>query len=215
MARQGKIARLPFRLRKEVNERLHDGQKSSAILIWLNGEKEAKRVWELDFEGVPASAQNISEWRLGGFKDWLCERSRLDNVEALTDFALQVAQRSGSDLADGAAAILAGQIVSSLEQIADADSEGGGMSLEKVAFAVAALREGDLGKQKLKLAQDKHILATERAKLDREKFERQTCEAVLKAAKSKEIQEILGSGKSKSVQLDLLHDQLFGKAPAK
>jgi Na+/phosphate symporter len=124
---------------------------------------------------------------------------------------MEIAERSGASLADGAAAIIAGQIVKSFEDL-EAD---GGMTLDKAAFAVAALRDGDLGKQKHKLAEEKHRLATEKAQLDREKFERQTCEAVMKAGKSKEIQEILGSGKTKAVQLDLIHAQLFGKAPGK
>lgn len=212
MARQGKIARLPHRLRKEVNTRLRDGQTAKQILTWLNAENDAIAVWDAEFEGVAASAQNLSEWRLGGYKDFLRERDRLDAITALSDYAMELAEKSGASLGDGAAAIIAGRIVNSFEQIAE---EEGGLTLDKAAFAVAALRTGDLGNKKHKLAKEKHELATEKAKLDREKFERQTCEAVMKAAKSKEIQEILCSGKTKTVQLDLIHEQLFGKNPNK
>lgn len=191
---------------------MRDGQKTKQILEWLNPLAEAKIVWEREFEGVPCSAQNLSEWRLGGYKDFLRERERLDALESLTDFAVELAEKSGTGLADGAAAIIAGQIVSSFEQIAE---EEGGLSLDKAAFAIAALRDGNLASKKLELARDKHELSEKKAELDREKFERQTCEAIMKAAKSPEIQAILGSGKSKSVQLDLIHEQLFGKDPTK
>jgi len=36
MTRTGKIARLTEEIRGEVNQRLLDGQKASAILPWLN-----------------------------------------------------------------------------------------------------------------------------------------------------------------------------------
>lgn len=213
MARQGKIARLPHRLRKQVNNRLRDGETARKLLSWLNAQPDAITVWNAEFEGVPASAQNLSEWRLGGFKEYLRERDKLDAITTLSDYALEIAERTGASLADGAAAIIAGQIVKSFETLADTDE--GGLSLDKAAFAVAALRTGDHAKEKLTLAKQKHKLSTEKIALDREKFERLQCEAVYKAAKSKEIQAILGSGETKAVQLDLIHEQLFGKAPAK
>jgi hypothetical protein len=210
MSRQGKIASLPFRLRKQVNDRLRDGQKAPKILAWLNTEPEAIAVWEEDFEGAPCTEQNLSEWRRGGYRDYLREREKLDHLEALTDFAREVADRAKGDLADGAAAILTGQIVSGFEALA----EEGGMPLDKAAAAVANLRSGDVAKGRLDLAKEKHRLSEKRLELDRQKFERATCEAVLKAAKSPEIQAILSSGKSKTIQLELLHEQLFGKRPA-
>jgi hypothetical protein len=210
MARQGKIAKLPFRLRKQVCERLHDGQLSPEILSWLNAQPEAIAVWQRDFEGVPCSPQNLSEWRLGGYKDYLRDREEIDNIKALTDFAMEVAQSAGADLADGATAIVCGQIVKSFQSIA---SEGQ-IPLDKAAKAVAALRMSGVAKGNLELSKDKHKLSEKRHDLDREKFERGVCEAVLKAAKLPEVQQILNSGKSKAVQLDLLHAQLFGKAPA-
>ena len=66
MARQGKIARLPAALKSEVNRRLFDGEGASVILPWLNNQPGAIKVWEAYFEGLPASPQNLSEWRLGG-----------------------------------------------------------------------------------------------------------------------------------------------------
>ncbi len=209
MARQGKVARLPYRLKKEVNERLRDGQPARKILAWLNKQPGAISIWAEYFSEQPATAQNLSEWRDGGYKEYLAEIAELESVEQLTDYALQIAERSGASLADGAAAIVAGQIVKSFKEISDE----GGMPLDKAAFAVAALQAGNLGKEKLELAKGKHALAEKKATLDREKFESMACEAVLKAAKSKEIQNILGSGETKAVQLDLIHEQLFGKAP--
>lgn len=214
MARQGKIARLPHKLRKQVNTRLRDGESAPRILAWLNQEPAAIAVWKNEFKGVPCSEQNLSEWRTGGFQDFLRERERLDAITSLSDYALELAQRSGASLADGAAAIIAGKIVTGFEQMVDEEEEGG-MKLADAAAAVAMLRAGNLGKEKHQLAKDKHQLAQKKAELDREKFEKQTVTMFLRFARTPEAQTILNSSEPKHVQMDLLHDLLFPKPSKK
>jgi len=80
-ARRGKIARLPRAVRDEVNQRLEDGQPGPAILAWLNGQPETQKTMQEEFGGKPISKQNLSEWRLGGFGDWV----RTKEVRAVAD----------------------------------------------------------------------------------------------------------------------------------
>ncbi len=49
--------------------------------------------------------------------------------------------------------------------------------------------------------------------LDREKMEKQTVQKFLLWAKSSEARAIMDSGKPKAVQMDLLHDLMFGRKP--
>ena len=77
--RTGKIARLPLRLRTRLNLFLLDGKPASLILDWINVEPEAVEVFNAMFGGRPVSPQNLSEWRQGGYQEWLATREcRLD-----------------------------------------------------------------------------------------------------------------------------------------
>ena len=77
--RTGKIARLPLRLRNRLNLFLMDGKPASLILDWINVEPEAVEVFNAMFGGRPVSPQNLSEWRQGGYQEWLATREcRLD-----------------------------------------------------------------------------------------------------------------------------------------
>lgn len=68
---KGKIARLPYAIRTELNTRLRDGQTGPEILAWLNDLPAVrKRMGEL-FSGKAVSLQNLSEWRRGGYREWL------------------------------------------------------------------------------------------------------------------------------------------------
>jgi hypothetical protein len=69
MTRKGKIARLPFVLRDEVNGRLQNGPPAKKILDWLNGLPAVQQVLKDEFEGGPVNEHNLSNWRQGGFLD--------------------------------------------------------------------------------------------------------------------------------------------------
>src|SRR6266404_7582993 len=69
----GKIARLPHNLREQLNLKLHDGLPAKSILPWLNSLPEVKAILAADFDHRPISKQNLSEWKQGGFRDWLLQ----------------------------------------------------------------------------------------------------------------------------------------------
>jgi hypothetical protein len=70
MTRLGKIARLPRKLREELNVRLQNGEVGTELVEWLNGLEAAQKVLKARFEGRPISEQNLSEWKQGGYEDW-------------------------------------------------------------------------------------------------------------------------------------------------
>lgn len=215
--RTGKIARLPHALREEVNRRLLDGESSAAILAWLNEQPEARKVWEAHFEGMPASAENLSQWRLGGFRDWISRREKAEHLKTLSRFAGDLA-RSGGNLADGAASILAGHILEALEESANIVATGGTddpekdptAGLAKMAAAVSSLQAGMIARQRLELDRRRLGQKDRALALDREKFETQTVAKFVEWARRPEAAAILDSGKPREVIMSDLRVLLFG-----
>jgi hypothetical protein len=84
----GKIARLPYVIREEVNCRLRDGQTAPVILTWLNALPTVQKILADQFAGTLITSQNLSNWRAIGFQRWLKEQEPTDN-EALFDSDLE------------------------------------------------------------------------------------------------------------------------------
>ena len=221
MARQGKIARLPADLRKEVNRRLFDGQGAPQVLPWLNNQPGAIAIWEELFEGVPCSPQNLSEWKLGGYKEWRKQKDRLEDLKDLSDYAIGIVKAANGTLSDAAAAMAAGHIVETMENIGNLVVTGGtddaeadpnkGLSL--IVGGIAKLQKGDRDREASKRKDEALALQKDRHALSREMFEKKTVETLLEYARKPEIQAILGGNDSKEVKMELLHLQLFGPDP--
>src|SRR5262249_37678740 len=58
---------------EQLNLRLHDHQPHKLILPWLNSLPETKAVLAAHFDNRPITKQNLSEWKQGGFRDWLLQ----------------------------------------------------------------------------------------------------------------------------------------------
>jgi hypothetical protein len=89
--RNGKIARLPFAIREELNHRLIENEPARSIAGWLNAHSTVRLFIDRLFEGRPITEQNISEWRKGGYEEWLAQRDVLSNVCDLTEKAARTA----------------------------------------------------------------------------------------------------------------------------
>ncbi len=70
MSRIGKIARLSQYMREQLNQRIEDGEPGKSLVEWLNSCRAVQVSLAEYFGGRPISAQNLSEWKQGGFKDW-------------------------------------------------------------------------------------------------------------------------------------------------
>lgn len=78
MARNGKIARLPKAVQEQLNRRMDDNETGQGLVAWLNSLPEVQAVIAAEFGGLPIREQNLSEWRKGGYRDWLRRQERQD-----------------------------------------------------------------------------------------------------------------------------------------
>jgi hypothetical protein len=206
MARVGKIARLPAELREEVCRRLHDGQTAAAVLGWLHAQPAAVDMLARDFGGEPVSPQNLSEWRAGGFQDWLANRERVDRIRALADAAHSVAAAGDMQLSEGAAAIAGGKLLEALES---ADPE----QLDQLVLAVARLRQGDARRRAIGLAQRRTDQRERELALDEARFRRQTAELFLEWYADRRAKEIADAPTDREGKMQALIGLMFGAPP--
>jgi hypothetical protein len=89
MTRPGKIARLPHDLRAQINSRLQDGADGPRLLLGLNGLPQVREILARDFHARPVNQQNLSNWRLGGYQEWLVRQDLLAMAAQLANRRLQ------------------------------------------------------------------------------------------------------------------------------
>jgi len=113
-AHNGKIARLPRNIRDELNHRLDNGEPGGRILEWLNALPEAQAVLASEFGGSPVNAQNLTNWRKGGFQLWLKQQERRGIVRELTENAEELAADAGGvEVGNHLSAVLVAELAAS------------------------------------------------------------------------------------------------------
>ena len=90
MTRIGKIARLPLPLRQQLNQRLLNGEPGTRLLEWLNALPQVQSILAADFEAHPINAQNLTDWKKGGYRDWVAQQAALDLAQRLGQEATQL-----------------------------------------------------------------------------------------------------------------------------
>lgn len=208
MSRKGKIARLPESIRNELNLRLLNGESGAKILPWLNELAEVKAVLEEDFEGLRVSDQNLSEWRKGGFAEWTARRERIAETKELAQFAADIAKAGNGSLSDGAAAIVAGKVLSLLEGLGDEKLTPDDM--EAVTLALSRIRKGDHNAEKLRLTTLRLDQTGELLELEKAKYQRQTCELFLKWRNDDRARTIADGPGSNDQKVEELGQAMFG-----
>ena len=114
--RNGKIARLPYKIREELNCRLQDGEPGTQLVDWLNGRPEVQKILKDQFGGRPLSGQNLSEWKQGGYQDWLRHNKTSALVQRVRDEAGGLKGGSGGvacqevDITEDLAVVLAAEL---------------------------------------------------------------------------------------------------------
>ena len=91
----GKIGRLPKPIRDELNHRLDDGEPGSSILEWLNALPTVQTMLAAEFGDRLINAQNLSNWRNGGYQEWLKQQERRNLVRELTENAEELGMEAG------------------------------------------------------------------------------------------------------------------------
>lgn len=164
--RVGKIAHLPHATRELLNNRLLESQPGREIVDWLNSLPEVQQVLDRHFEGRPISEQNLSEWRQGGFSDWITHQEALLSTVILSTKAQEVADTIKGSPADHLATLIATKYALAIGQW---DGEPDPVFLEtlkilgQVCRQVEELRRGEHSAARLKLQQARVAIAGGRA----------------------------------------------------
>jgi hypothetical protein len=157
MTHTGKIGRLPYGLRAEINFKIRNGVPGVEILEWLNGTPETRRVLDRYFAGRPVSEQNLTEWKAGGYLAWERHAYATEWVEELVGKSEELADKADRkdlwiSVADRVATMMAVELGRSLEAVV-AD---GSMSLQerldallKINGALSKLRREDRSQKRL------------------------------------------------------------------
>lgn len=96
ITRNGKIARLPKAIRDRLNQQIQDGVPGKDLVRWLNLNDEVRDVLLKHFNAKDITEQNLSEWKQGGYQDWLTHQETCDWVRQMSDEAEDVIEESGS-----------------------------------------------------------------------------------------------------------------------
>ncbi len=206
-ARKGKIASLPRPIRDEVCRRLDDGQSGSVILPWLNAVPQVVLILADRWDGKPITDQNLTEWRQGGFRDWLESEARAAKTRALADLSFSYAKASGGDLSEGALAAAVGRAIETLESL-----EGNDLNKTLSALAKARameLKAREVAQNDLTLAQRDRQLS-----LEEQKFRRTTADLFLKWYGQEQARQIAEGKQSRTVKMDQLVQLMFGDRPS-
>ena len=180
---RSKIGRLPFAIRNELNERIRDGAQGAELLEWLNGLKETKRILRemggRQSPAAPVNAQNLTDWRSTGYKDWLDDQKDADRIRRLAEVSQTLAAAAGGNVAGVGCSIATAKIMDALES-ADDDK------IADLSTALVKLRASENAAQKVALAEEKNAIQKEQLELSRAKFERDTTRLFIKWAQSKD-----------------------------
>jgi len=98
--RIGKIARAPKAVRDVINEMIRDGATYAQVI---------KVAEKHDVFGL--NEQNLTNWKEGGYQEWLREQERLSDMQAKREFAMEVVrQNEGSKLHEATLQLAASQL---------------------------------------------------------------------------------------------------------
>jgi hypothetical protein len=201
--RKGKIASLPLAIRTELNRRLDDGQRGPQLLAWLNTDESVLRVLDEHWGEQPINAENLSQWRTGGYQDHVRRRERVENLKVLSEYALKLGAAAGGSIADGSAAIAGGRIMTLLEDAADDD-------VGNLVKSLYLIRAGDQEREKMGLRKKVLDQRDQVIELSRQKFRRETCELFVKWSADERAKKVVESRANNAEKIEQLGRVMFG-----
>jgi hypothetical protein len=209
MTRIGKIARLPREIRAQLNRRLQDGETGRKLLPWLNALPEVEAVLAREFDGSPVSEQNLSQWKQGGYREWLAQQEMLAGVRELTGDAQELSEAARGRLADHLATVVAAQFANAMAgwdgEVTD-DLRRKLRILQGLCRDVAELRRGDHSAGRLKIEQ-------ERLEREREQTEEEVVEYFRRWAKNPDVRHMLRQPPLTPEERERRMREIFGLAP--
>ena len=162
MTRTSKIARLPRTIREALNRRLEDGEPGRLLLEWLNSLPEAQAVLRRDFEGRPINEPNLTDWKQGGYLDWLTHRETMSQVSELAANADELAKASGGRLTDYLDAMLASRLAGELaawDGCKDEERERRIRSIGVFCRYVTELQRGEINAKRFDIERERYQMS--------------------------------------------------------
>src|SRR6266700_3949844 len=111
MSHKGKIARLPLAIREQLNRRLQDGEIGRDLVVWLNSAPEVQAVLKAEFGERPVNEPNLSDWKAGGYEEWLVHQDTMEQVNQLVANAKELGGASQTPLSELLTTCLAARYV--------------------------------------------------------------------------------------------------------
>ena len=187
--RKGKVARLPFEIRETLNNMIRDG----ATAADLNDHIVSKGFAKLN-------ATNWTNWRKGGYQDWLKDQARIDAIRDKHETIRRELEAGGFSVLDKAIYEVAQNL---------ADSE---LDPAKVASAVAALKTAVTGSQRVEILSRRAHIAEQALAMAKQKFQRETCELFIKWHTDQRASQILDDvDASNEDRIEHLGELIFGE----
>lgn len=202
-ARKGNIARLDYDTREVVNRMIRDGRTVKQINAWLVKQR---------IPGAPFEGQNFTNWRKGGYKEWLEEEKRLDAVRKNAERIKRTVAAGGLEVYDE----LAWQTANAMHSIiaGTEDKKPSDETATFVAGTVAKLLKAQTERVRAEMAREQLRLAKEKHALDREKFEVQACTLFLKWSQEQRARDIADSGLTNEEKIKELRAEYFADVDA-
>ena len=207
LTRNGKIARLPKIVRDELNRRLANGEPGKRLVKWLNTLPEVQAVVAAEFGGKLIREQNLSEWKQGGYADWVTHQEALELAQRLGEDAAELQIEDRPPLTDTLALWLAARYAVATRQVAQTEGAEGWRLLRELCADVVELRRGDHSAERLRIER-------ERLELDREQEREQTEEEFWAWAMQQENRDRICEGHLCTEEREQRLRAIFGRLPA-
>jgi hypothetical protein len=173
--RNGKIAHLPKPIREELNQRLEEGETGQALVDWLNGLPEVRVVLDAHFPGTEIREQNLSEWRKGGYQDWLRHQEAREVFEQLYEQAEEQTARGQEKQRPPMTEVLSlwmtARYTVATREIDAAEGPERWRLLRQFGDGVARLRRTEHQAAQLQLERERLELKRQELQLERDRFE--------------------------------------------
>jgi len=174
--RNGKIARLPLAVRQELNRRLDEGEQGKKLVVWLNGLSEVQTIVAAEFGGKPIREQNLSEWKQGGYRDWVTQREALEIAGRLGEDATEWNAEGRAPLTGTLALWVVARYAVATRRVAEIGGREGWRLLREMCGDIVELRKGDHSAERLQIER-------ERLELEKEQSEKRVRKKVEKLQK--------------------------------
>ena len=209
MTRTGKIARLPRTVREELNRRLQEGEPGVRLVEWLNGLPDTQRVLADGFGGRGINEQNLSDWKAGGYCEWVARQEMLSQARELAADAGELNAATEGRMTDHLSTVLTARYaaaVAGLNEEATEESSRKLRLLRDLSRDIVELRRGDHSSARLNME-------LERLEREREKTEEEVVAHFKRWIKNPQVHDLVCENHLSPEERERRMRASFGLAP--